>query len=89
MSSDCDDDEEEGGQDKNKGEDQDKDSEKKTPQTIPRFIMVTTLTPQPPKSSIKQFSKRSSVTPKKEEHRCDALVTLQGHEKQGTLENID
>ena len=42
-----DDEEEEEGKDQNKGEDQDKDSERKAPQTNPRFPAVTTLTPQP------------------------------------------
>ena len=37
MSSEWDDDKEEGN-DQNKGEGQDKDSEKKTPQTNPRFL---------------------------------------------------
>ena len=89
VSSDWDNDiEEEEGKDQDKGENQ-KDSERKTPSTNPRFFMATTLTPQPPKPSIKQFSKRSSVTPDKEEHKCDTLTTVLGHENQDTLEDID
>ena len=87
---DWDDDEEEEGKDQNKGEDQDKDSEKKTPQTNPRFLVPTTLTPQPPKPSITEcFSKRSSLAPEKEECKCDTLMTLLGHEEQDILEDID
>ena len=44
MSLDCDDDKEEEGKDWNKGEDQ-KDSEKMTPQTSPRFCVATKLPP--------------------------------------------
>ena len=66
-----------------------KDSEGKTPQTTPRFLLATTCTPQPPKFSTEQFSKRSSVTPEKEEHKHDTLTTLLGHKCQETLENID
>ena len=80
MSLDWDDDkEEEEGKDQNKGEDQ-KDSEKKTPLTNPRFFVATTLTPHPLKSPFEQFSKRSSVTPGKEEHICDTLMTLLEYE---------
>ena len=75
------------GKDQNKGENQ-KDSGKKTSQTSPRFFVATTLTPHPPKSSTEHFSKRSSVTPK-QEHRCNTLMTLIGHENQDTLESID
>ena len=91
MSLDWDDDDyEEKGKDQNKGEDK-KDSEKKTTQTSPRFFVTTTLTLQPPESSIEQCSKRSSVTPEKEkeEHRHDTLMTLLGHENQDTSEDID
>ena len=55
----------------------------------PRFLVTTTLTPQPPKSSIKQSSKRSSVTHEKEEPKCHTLTTLLEHENQDTLEDID
>ena len=47
-------DDEEEGKDQNKGEDQEEESERKTPQTSPRMLVPTTLTPQPPKSSIEQ-----------------------------------
>ena len=85
MSSDWDNNDEEEGKDQNKAEDWDKYSEK-TSQTNPRFFVAT---PQPPKPSIKQLSKRSSVTPEKEEHRCNMLATLLEHENQDTLETID
>ena len=90
MSLDWDDnDEEEEGKDQKKGEDL-KGSEKKVPQTNPRFFAATTLTLQSlAKSSIQQFSKRSSVTSEKGEHRCETLITLLGHKNQKTLEDID
>ena len=81
--------EEEGKDQKDKREYQDKDSEKKTSQASPRIFVVTTLTPHSLTPSIEQFSKKSNVTPKKEEHRCNILVTLVGYVKQDTLENID
>ena len=72
MSSDWNDEEEE--EDQAISENKNKDSEKKSPQTNPRFFVATTLTPQPPKPSITDhFSKRSSVTPQKREHRCIPL----------------
>ena len=79
MSLDWDNDEVEEWKDHNKGEDQEKDSEKKTPQTNPRFFVATTLTPQIPKTSIEQFSKRSNVTPEKEEHRYKTMTLLEWH----------
>ena len=88
MSSDWDDDKEE--EDQVKGEN--KDSEKKTPQTIQRFFAATTLTLQPPKPSItKHFGKRSSAIPEKEECRCYTIAMLLGHEDQNqdTLEDIN
>ena len=66
-----------------------KDSKRKTPQTSPRFLPSTMFTPQPPKSSIEQFSKRSIVAPEKEKHKCVTLMTLLGHNSQETLEDID
>ena len=87
MSSDWDDDDEEEGKDQNK-EDQ-KDSEKMIPQTSSRFFATATLTPQPPKSSIKQFSKRSSVTPEKGKHRHNTITILLWHENQDILEDND
>ena len=80
--------EEEERKDQKEGEDQ-KHSERKTPQTSPTFLLAATFTPQLPKSSIKQFSKRSSVTPEKEGQKCNTLTTLLGHESQETLEGID
>ena len=50
MSSDWDEDKEEEYQ--VKGEDKGKGSEKKTPQTNPRFFAASTLTLKPPKASI-------------------------------------
>ena len=75
-------DEEEGGKDQDKGEDQ-SDSEKKTPQTSPWSFVTTTLTPQAPIL----HQEISSVTPENEDHRCNTLVTLLGHENQDTLED--
>ena len=76
MSLDWDDDEREEGKDQHKEEDQDKDSEKDTPQTNPQIPCGYYLNASAiPKSSIKQFNKRSSVTPEKEEHRCQKLMT--------------
>ena len=66
------DDYEEEKEDQSKGENQDKNSEKMTPQTNSRFFVASTLTPQPPKPSIiDHFGKWSSVTPEKEGCRCD------------------
>ena len=57
--------------------------------------MATTLTLQSPKPSItEQFGKRASVTPVidalEEEHKCDTIAMLLGHEDQNqdTLEDI-
>ena len=90
MSSDWDDDDEE-EEDHIKGENKDKHNEKKTPQTNQRFFAVTTLTPQSPNPSITEhFGKRSSVIPEKEEHKCDIIAMLIGHENQNqdTQEDI-
>ena len=43
----------------------------------------------PPKSSIKQLSKSSHVTPGKEGPKYSTLTTLLGFEGKETLENID
>ena len=79
---------EEDGKDQNEEEGQ-KDSEMKTLQISPRFSLATTFTPQHPKSSIEQLSRRSSVTPEKEDKKYNTLVTLLGHEGKETREDID
>ena len=53
------------------------------------FLLATTFTPQPPKSYIKQLSKRCSVTPEKEEDKCDTLTALLAHEGPETLEALN
>ena len=57
-----------------------KENEGKTPQNSPTFLLATIFTLQPPESSIKQFSKRSSETPTEEENKCKTLTILLGHE---------
>ena len=55
----------------------------------PQILTGYCLYSSAPQSSIKQFSKRSSVTLEKEEHKCDTLTMLLGHESQETIEDID
>ena len=74
--------------DQDKREDQ-KDSEGKTPQISSRLLLATTFTSSAPKSSIKQLSKRSSVTLEKEDEKCYTFMTLLGHESKETLEHIN
>ena len=59
------------------------------PKGTPYDLWWPTLTPQPPKPSIKQLSNRSSVIPEKEEHRPDTFMTILGHEDQDTLDDTD
>ena len=74
---------------KNQEMEDQKDNEGKKPQTGPKFSSVTTFTPQLPISSMKQLGKRSSMTPEKEDKKCDTLMTLLGHKGKETLEDID
>ena len=94
MPSDWDEDEKE--EDQVKGDDKDRGSEQQTPQTIPRFFAVSSLTLKPPKPSITEyFGKMSSVTPKiaapEERHRHNIIATKQEHEvqNQDRLESLD
>ena len=74
------------GNDKNKGEDNfsvcsdwdrknqkikdQKDNKGKTPKNSPTFLSATSFTLQPPESSIKQSTRKSSETPTEEENKC-------------------
>ena len=55
------------------------DNKGKTPQTGPKISSVTTITPQPHNSPIKQLSKRSGMELEKEDKKCDTQTTLLGH----------
>ena len=58
---DDDDEEEEEQKDQNKGEDQEKDSGRKTPKTSPGFFVATTLPPQLPTNPPSNSSARGPV----------------------------
>ena len=60
-----------------------KNKDRKTPQTGPNSSSVDTLTHKPYKSSIKQLHNQSSASPETEAEieKIDTLATLLGHEK--------
>ena len=66
-----------------------KDNDRKTPQTGPKSSSVDTFTPKPSKSSIKQLGNQSSASPEVEDQKFDTLATLLGHKNKETLEDID
>ena len=55
-----------------------KDNNRKTPQTSPISSSVDTFTPKPSKSSIKQLGNQSSVSVEVGDQRCETLATLLG-----------
>ena len=88
MSSDWDEDLEEQERKNQEIEDQ-KDNDRKTPQTGPKFSSVHTFTPHPCKSSIKQLDNQSSASPEVKDHKFDTLATLLRHVNKETLEDIN
>ena len=66
-----------------------KNNDRKMPQTRPKSSSVDTFTPQPSKSSIEQLGNQSSASPEVEDKTFDTYATLPGHENTVTLEDIN